>query len=102
MVLIEVGKVGKLSLRQVGEGIASMLLDEYFDYLGCMKEDAVWWLFNMKDLVHKRTGGLPIWTEKEYTVFTSIISKPDAKRTVYLGLANSKEDHEGEEEDLSA
>ncbi len=56
----------------------------------------------MKDLVHEGTGGLHIWTEKEYAVFTGIISKPDAKRTVYLRLANSEEDNEGDEEDLSA
>ncbi len=102
MVLMEVDKSGKLRPRQVGKGIATMLLDKFFDYLGCIKEDAVWWSFNMKDLVHEGTGGLRIWTEKEYVVLTGIMSKPDAKRTAYLRLANSKEVNEGEEEDISA
>ncbi len=55
----------------------------------------------MKDLVHIGTGGLRISKEKEYVVFTGIISKPDAKRTVYLRLANSEETNEGEKEELS-
>ena len=45
---------------------------------------------------------MPIWTKNEYAVFTGIISKPDAKRTVYLKLANLEENNEGEEEDFSA
>ncbi len=102
MVLIEVDKGGKLRPCQVGESIASMPLDKFFDCLGCMEEDAVWWSFNMKDLVHERIGGLRIWTEKKYAVFTGIISKPDAKRTASLRLVNSEEDNESEEEDLSA
>ena len=56
----------------------------------------------MKDLVHKKTGGLYIWTEKEYAMFTGIISKPDAKKIAYLRLANSEKDNEGEEKDFSA
>ena len=67
-----------------------------------MKEDAIWWSFNIKDLVYKKIGGLCIWTEKKYTVFIGIISKLDAKRTVYLRLTNSKKDNESEEEDFSA
>ncbi len=98
---MEVDKGEKLRSRQVGEGIASMPLDKFFDCLSYMEEDAVWWSFNMKNFVHEKTGGLRIWTEKEYAVFTDIISMPDAKRTVYLRLANSEKDNEGEEEELS-
>ncbi len=90
---MEVDKGGKLRPRQVREGKASMPFDKFFDCLGCMEEDAIWWSFNMKDLVHEGTGRLRIWREKEYTVFTSIISKPDAKGTGYLRLANSEEDN---------
>ena len=35
-------------------------------------------------------------------MFTGIISKPDAKKTVYLRFANLKKDHKDEKEDLSA
>ena len=102
MVLMEIDKGGKLRPCQVGEGIAFMPFDKFFDCLSCMEEDAVWYSFNMKDFIHKKTGGLRIWTEKEYTVFTDIISKPDAKKIVYLRLANSEEDNKGEEENFSA
>ena len=69
-----------------------MLFDKFFNCLSCMEEDIVWWSFNMKDLVYEKTGGLHIWTKKVYAIFTGIISKPDAKRTVYLRLAKSKKD----------
>ncbi len=93
MILIEVDKGRKLRPRQVGESIASMPLEEFFDFLGCREEDTVWWSFNMKDLVHKGTGGLYICVEKEYAVFTGIISKSDGKTKVYLRLANSEKDN---------
>ncbi len=102
MVLMEVDKGRKLRPRQVGEDIASIPLDEFFDFLSCMEKDTVWWSFNMKNLVHEGTGGMRIWTKKEYAVSICIISKPNAKRTVYLRLTNSEENNEGEEEDLSA
>lgn len=57
MVLMEVDKAGQLRHRQVGEGIASMPLDEFFDCLCCVEEDAVWWSFKMKDLFSEGTGG---------------------------------------------
>lgn len=34
--------------------IASISLDKFFDYLGCVKENAILWSFEMKDL----TGGI--------------------------------------------
>ena len=51
MVFIEESKVWRLVPRKVDEGIAFMPLDEFFDCLGYVEEDAVWWLFEMKDLV---------------------------------------------------
>ena len=102
MVLMEVDQEEKLRLRQVRESIASMPLDKFFDYFSCMEEDAVWWSFNIKNLDHKWTGGLYIWTKEKYTVFTGIISKSDAKKTVYLRLANSEKDNKDEEEDFLA
>ncbi len=65
MVLMEVDKGGKLRHRQIGEGITSIPLDEFFDCLSFMEKDAVWWSFNIKDLVHKGTEALRIWREKE-------------------------------------
>lgn len=99
MVLMEENKSGKLGPREVGEGIASMPLDEFLDCLNCAEEDAVWWSFRMNDLVGKGEGGKRIWTKKEYAVFTGIMSRPETERTVYLRLANSEEDNEDEEED---
>ena len=57
MVLMEENKSGKLGPRKVGEGIASMSLDEFLDCLNCVEEDAVWWSFKMNDLVGKGKGG---------------------------------------------
>ena len=74
IVLMEVDKGRKLRPRQVREGISSMPLDKFFECLSCMEEDDIWWSFNMKDLVHERTGRLRIWTEKEDAMFTDIIS----------------------------
>ena len=85
---------------QVRKNIDSILFDEFFDCFSCMEEDLVWWSFNMKDFVNKETGGLRIETEKKYAVFTSIISKPDAERRVYLRLANSEKDSEDDEKKL--
>ena len=41
IVFIEENKNGKLGPRKVGEGIASMPLDEFLDCLNCAEEDAV-------------------------------------------------------------
>ncbi len=93
MVLMNENKSGILGPREVGKGIASMPLDEFLDCLNCAKEDAVWWSFRMNDLVGEGVGGKRIWTKKEYAVFTSIMSKPELERRVYLRLANSEEDN---------
>lgn len=99
---MEVDKDRQLRSYQVGKSIAFMLYNKFFNCLGCIKEDAVWCLFNMKDFVYKGAGGLRIWTKKEYAMFTGIISKPDIKRIVYLRLANSKKDNKDKEENFSA
>ena len=57
---MEVDKREKLRPRQVEVGIASISHNKFFDCLSYIEEDAVWWSFNMKDLVHERTGGLRI------------------------------------------
>ncbi len=44
-----------------------MPLEEFFDSLGYVEKDAVWWSFEMKDLVGKVSGGMRIWTKDEYT-----------------------------------
>lgn len=60
MMLIKGGKSWNLVPQKVGEEIALMLLDKFFDYLGCIEKDAVWWIFKMKDLIGKIPGGLYI------------------------------------------
>ncbi len=83
--------------REVGEGISSIPLEEFLDSLGCVEEDAVWWSFEMKDLVGKVSGGTHIWTKDEYAEFTERLSKPEVKRKVFLRLANAEEDEEEED-----
>ena len=99
MVLMEENKSGKLGSQEVGESIASMPLDKFLDCLNCAEKDAVWWSFRMNDLVGKGEGGKRIWTKKEYALFTGIMNRPETERSVYLRLANSKEDNEDKEKD---
>ena len=99
---MEENKSGKLSPQEIGEGIASMPLDEFFDCLNCAEKDAVWWSFRMNDLVGKGEERKQIWTKKEYAVFTSIMSRLKTEKTVYLRLANSEEDNEDKEEENSS
>lgn len=70
--LIEVDKKEKLKPRQVREGIVFIPLDKFFDFFSCMEENAIWWSFNMKELVHKKTGRLCIWT-KENTLYLQVL-----------------------------
>ncbi len=60
MILIEKSKTERLVPREVGKRIAFMPLEKFFDSLGCVEEDAVWWLFEIKDLVGKVSGGTRI------------------------------------------
>ena len=94
MILIEKSKTKWLVLFKVREKIASMSLEKFFDSLGCVKKDAVWWLFKMKDLVGKESGNTRIWIKDEYTEFTGRLSKPEVKKKVFLRLANAEEDEE--------
>ncbi len=77
-------------------GIASILLEEFLDSLGCVEEDIVWWSFEMKDLVGEVSRGTHIWTKDEYAEFTGMLSKPKVKRKVFLRLAKVEEDEEEE------
>ena len=79
-----------------------MPLDEFFDYLDCAEEDAVWQSFRMNDFVGKGKGGKQIWTKKEYAVFTGIMNRPETEKTVQLRLANLEEDNEDDEEENSS
>ncbi len=97
MILKEESKTGQLVPREVGEGIASMPLKKFLDSLGCVEEDAVWWLFEIKDLVGEVSGGTRIWTKDKYAELTGRLSKPEVKRKVFLRLANAKEDEEEED-----
>ena len=47
---------------EVGEIIASIPLDEFFDYFNCIKKDIPWWSFKMEDLVSKIIKDLYSWT----------------------------------------
>lgn len=42
MVLIKEAKGGRLVFQKVSDGIASMLLDKFFDCLSNIKKNAVW------------------------------------------------------------
>lgn len=55
IMLIEKNKTKYLMFCKVGKKIAYMPLDEFFDCLGGIKDDIVWWFFEMKDLI----GGVP-------------------------------------------
>ena len=62
----------KLRPRQVEEGIASMHFDKFFDSLSYMKEDAIWWSFNIKNFVYKKTGSC-ISGQKKNTLYLQIL-----------------------------
>lgn len=53
MVFIEEIKAGQLIPHKVREEIAFIPLEAFFDNLDCIKEDAIWWSFEMKNLVSK-------------------------------------------------
>ncbi len=97
MIFIEKCKTGQLVSRKVGEGIASIPLEEYLDNLGCVEEDVVWWSFEMKDRFSELSGGTHIWTKDEYAEFTGRLSKPEVKRKVFLSLANMEKDEKEED-----
>lgn len=77
--------------------MASMLLDEFFNYLDCVEEDAMWQLFNMKNLVGEVTGDTHIQIQDEYAEFIKILSKLEVKRRVFLKLANVVEEEKEDE-----
>lgn len=47
-------KSGKFGPQKVKESIRLMLIDEFFDCLNCMEEDAVWLLFRINNFIGKR------------------------------------------------
>ncbi len=94
MNLIEKSKTGRLIPPKTGERIASMPLEEFLDGQGYVEEDAVWWSFEIKDLVGEVSKGSYIWTKDEYAEFTGRLSKPEVKKKVFLRLTNAKEDKE--------
>ena len=49
--LIEENKVGSLVPHEVGKKIVSMLFNRFFDCLGYIEKDVIWWLFKIKYLV---------------------------------------------------
>ncbi len=97
MILIEESKTGQLVTRKIGDEIAFMPLEIFLDNLGYVKENVVWWLFEMKDLVGDISGGTCIWIKDKYAEFTKRLSKPEVKRKVFLKLANVEEDEEEED-----
>lgn len=79
-----------------------MPYDRLFDCFNCIEKDIVQWLFNIKNLIYKRTKELSIQIKRKYALFTDIISKPDAKKTVYLRLSDLNKDNENEKKYYSA
>lgn len=53
----------------------------------------------MNDLICKSKREKRILRKKKYAIFIGIMSKQKTKRTIYLGLDNSKEDNEEEEKE---
>ncbi len=96
MILREASKTEQLVPCKVREGIASILLEEFFDSLGCIEEDVVWWSFGMKDLVGEISRSAHIWTKDKYAEFIGRLSKLEVKKKVLLRLANVEEDEEEE------
>ena len=94
MILIEESKTGQLVSHKVRDEITSILLEDFFDSLDCIKKDAVWWLFKMKDLVSEESEGTCIWTKDKYIEFTKKLSKLEVKKKIFLRLANTEENEE--------
>ena len=67
-----------------------MLFDRFFDCLGCIEEDVIWWLFKIKYLVSGISGDRHIWTQDKYTEYTGILSRPKVKKKVILRLARKR------------
>ncbi len=74
-----------------------MPLEEFLDSLGCVQKEAVWWSFEITDLVGEVSGGTRIQTKDKYVEFIGRLSKPEVKRKVFLRLANAEEDEEEED-----
>ena len=60
--LIKKAKGRRLVPQEVGEEIASMPLDKFLNYMSCVEENIVQWLFKMEDLIGEVQGGSHIWT----------------------------------------
>ena len=101
MIFIEIDKKKKLKSRQVEKSIAFIFRDKFFDCFGYMKEDAIWWSFNIKNLIHDGTERLRIWIKKRCFAY-KYYKQARCKRTDNLRLPNSQEDYKGEKEDHSA
>ncbi len=74
-----------------------MSLEEFLDSLGYVEEDAVWWSFEINNLVGEILGSTRIWTKDEYAEITGRLSKSEVKRKLFLRLANAEEDEEQED-----
>ncbi len=97
MILIEKSKTGQLVPYKFGEGIASMSLEKKIFSLGSVKEDVVWWLFEMKDLVGEISRGMYIWTKDKYVEVIGKLSIPEIKKKIFLRLANAEKDKKEED-----
>lgn len=94
IIFIEASKVRRLILRTVGKKIAFIQLDEFFDYLGCVNEDLIQQLFEIKDQIDRVQGGICIQTKDKYAKFIGRLSRSEMKKKVFLRLANVEEDKE--------
>lgn len=84
----------RLKSYQIRECIFFIPYNRFFDHFNYIKEDDIWYLFNIKNIIYKRTGKFDIWTKRNCAVFRGIINKPNAKKIVYLTLTNLKKDDE--------
>lgn len=85
-------------LYKVRERIAFLLLNKFFNYLSCIKVNAIWWLFDIKDLSSKILKDIYIWIQNKYVEFTRKLHKSKVKKKIFLKLVNMEEDKKREED----
>ena len=52
----------------------------------------------MNNFIGKRKKRKKIWTKKKYAIYTSIISRLETEKIVYIRLINLEQDNEDEQE----
>lgn len=96
MVLIEKSKIKHLVSCKIGKKIISILINEFFNCLGCVEEDKVWCSFEIMDLVSQVLEDTYIQTKDRYAGYIRMLIRLEVKKKVFLKLANVKKDKKEE------